>query len=201
MWTVPFKYYDGVWVILILQQHLIDILLLIPSMWREFVDIAALQLFNPNVYSEIYQACRWNEHPIYQAVMTRHDEEVCDVQSFNSRQCYRKNGKTICQCKFHVYSNVYYIYPNIVSFKGLDECLYAKVTPLYNPWQYASIMKRSLPLYIEEGSYILGTYEDIPVTSIITRVGPPPDEIIQLNDETNIVWGFKYWGKHLYVKI
>ena len=123
-----------------------------------------------NVYSE---ACRWNEHPIYQAVMTRHDEEVCDVQSFNSRQCYRKNGKTICQCKFHVYSNVYYIYPNIVSFKGLDECLYAKVTPLYNPWQYASIMKRSLPLYIEEGSYILGTYEDIPVTSIITRVGPP----------------------------
>lgn len=72
-----------------------------------------------------------------------------------------------------------------MSFKGLDECQYAKITPLYNPWQYASIMKCSLPLYIEEGSYIVGTYEDIPVTSIITRVGPP-DEIIQLNDETNM---------------
>ena len=72
-----------------------------------------------------------------------------------------------------------------MSFKGLDECQYAKVTLLYNPWQYASIMKCSLLLYIKEGSYIVGTYEDIPVTSIITRVGPP-DEIIQLNNETNM---------------
>ena len=67
---------------LILQQHLIDILLLIPSMWREFIDIAALQLFNYNVYSEIYQAYQWNEHPIYQAVMTRHDQEDIYVHDF-----------------------------------------------------------------------------------------------------------------------
>ena len=32
--------------------------------------------------SEIYQACRWNENPIYQAVMTRHNQEDIYVHDF-----------------------------------------------------------------------------------------------------------------------
>ena len=39
------------------------------------------------------------------------------------------------------------IHNPIAVIQGLDECQYAKVTPLFNPWQYASIMKCSLPLY------------------------------------------------------
>ena len=34
------------------------------------------------MYSEINQACRWNQHPIYQAVMTMHDQEDIYVHDF-----------------------------------------------------------------------------------------------------------------------
>ena len=30
----------------------------------------------------MYQACRWNEHPIYQAVMTRHNQEDIYIHDF-----------------------------------------------------------------------------------------------------------------------
>lgn len=70
-------------------------------------------------------------------------------------------------------------------FWGLDECQCAKITPLFDPWQYASVIKCSLPLYIEESSFMVGICEDVPVSSVITRI-EPPDEIIQLNTTTDI---------------
>ena len=56
---------------------------------------------------------------------------------------------------------------------------------LFDPWQYASVMKCSLPLYIEESSFMVGICEDVPVSSVITRI-ESPDEIIQLNTTTDI---------------
>ena len=44
------------------------------------ISVAANEV--ESMYREIYQACRWNEHPIYQAVMTRHNQEDIYVHDF-----------------------------------------------------------------------------------------------------------------------